>query len=547
MFDDSSKAPYARASHAGPLGKFLGPCTLPHRRIRHGAAAAAEPQAAEAETLESIIVTARRREESLQDTPVAVTALSAEALERQQIVGTTDLDKIAPNLQFHSYGTLTGNNSAAQVFIRGIGQTDATPAVDPGVGIYIDDVYMGRSVGGAMDFRDIASVQILRGPQGTLFGRNTIGGAVLLTTNAPGEDAGNSVRVGLGEDNLLEVFGAFDLPLGDTWSARIALGGRAARRLRDARIRRRRISATRTCTPASWRCAGSRPTHFAFTLRGDYTKEDENGSPFVFQSDERGGDLRRRGQHRRRLPQHPRSVAAAAARRAARTIRAAATTRRPWARSRTAAPIRHPARSRTAACRWWRAGTSTIRWRSSPSPRIDSLEWTGTRDADNTPLLILHTNYDSESDQFSQELQALVDGDAPRRRRSASTTSTRIPSTGCSCRWAIPARPTTRSASSMDATAQAPHSPNGPSRSPTRSARRPACATRRRPRRLQATMFNVAPATARGAAGAHRAVSVRRPAADADRLPVPHHQPIRAGVLGHHHFGERAVPLQRAS
>ena len=152
----------------------------------------------QSKTLDEIMVTARRREESLQDTPVAVTALSAAALERQQIVSTTDLDKVAPNLQFHSYGTLTGNNSAAQVFIRGIGQTDATPAVDPGVGIYIDDVYMGRAVGGAMDFRDIASVQILRGPQGTLFGRNTIGGAVLLTTNAPGDDAGNTVRVGAG-------------------------------------------------------------------------------------------------------------------------------------------------------------------------------------------------------------------------------------------------------------------------------------------------------------------------------------------------------------
>ncbi len=151
-------------------------------------------------------MTARRRAESLQDTPVAVTALSGDELERQQVIGTTDLDKIAPNLQFHSYGTLTGNNSAAQVFIRGIGQTDATPAVDPGVGIYIDDVYMGRAVGGAMDFRDIASVQILRGPQGTLFGRNTIGGAVLLTTNAPGEDAGNSVRLGVGEDSLLRGF-----------------------------------------------------------------------------------------------------------------------------------------------------------------------------------------------------------------------------------------------------------------------------------------------------------------------------------------------------
>ena len=136
-----------------------------------------------AETLDAIVVTARRREESLQDTPVAITALSADTLERQQIVSTTDLDKVAPNIQFHSYGTLTGNNSAAQVFIRGIGQTDATPAVDPGVGVYIDDVYMGRRSGGAMEFRDIASVQILRGPQGTLFGRNTIGGAVLLTTN----------------------------------------------------------------------------------------------------------------------------------------------------------------------------------------------------------------------------------------------------------------------------------------------------------------------------------------------------------------------------
>ena len=179
-----------------------------------------------------------------------MTALQAAALERQQIVGTTDLDKIAPNLQFHSYGTLTGNNSAAQVFIRGIGQTDATPAVDPGVGIYIDDVYMGRSVGGAMDFRDIASVQILRGPQGTLFGRNTIGGAVLLTTNAPGEDAGNSVRVGVGEDNLREVFGAFDMPMGDNWSARIAVGGRQ----RDGYVTRvsdGKISATRRCTPAS--------------------------------------------------------------------------------------------------------------------------------------------------------------------------------------------------------------------------------------------------------------------------------------------------------
>ena len=192
----------------------------------------------DAETIESIVVTARRRAESLQDTPVAVTALSAAALERQQIVSTTDLDKVAPNIQFHSYGTLTGNNSAAQVFIRGIGQSDATPAVDPGVGVYIDDVYMGRAVGAAMEFRDIANVQILRGPQGTLFGRNTIGGAVLLTSNEPGTDAGNSVRVGRGRRqsarSLRRLRSAAGRRLVRAPGARHA----PARRLRHARVRR---------------------------------------------------------------------------------------------------------------------------------------------------------------------------------------------------------------------------------------------------------------------------------------------------------------------
>ena len=160
MFDDKKNAlAHGLAGH-GRMAGFIGLFSL----LSGGWAGAQQPstgaQESQAEALESIVVTARRREESLQDTPVAVTALSAAALERQQATGTMDLDKIAPNIQFHSYGTLTGNNSAAQVFIRGIGQTDATPAVDPGVGIYIDDVYMGRAVGGAMDFRDIANVQI---------------------------------------------------------------------------------------------------------------------------------------------------------------------------------------------------------------------------------------------------------------------------------------------------------------------------------------------------------------------------------------------------
>src|SRR5690606_39685820 len=88
---------------------------------------------------------ARRREESLQDTPIAISAFSAETLEQRQIVQTSDLERITPSLQFKPAGQLSGNTAASVVFIRGIGQLDPTAAVDPGVGVYIDEVYVGRS------------------------------------------------------------------------------------------------------------------------------------------------------------------------------------------------------------------------------------------------------------------------------------------------------------------------------------------------------------------------------------------------------------------
>lgn len=367
------------------------------------------PQAEAAESLESIVITARRREENLQDIPVAVTALTGEDLERQQALGTTDLDKIAPNIQFHSYGTLTGNNSAAQVFIRGIGQTDATAAVDPGVGIYIDDVYMGRAVGGAMDFRDIASVQILRGPQGTLFGRNTIGGAVLLTTNGPGEDAGNTVRVGAGEDGLLEAFGAFDLPLGDTFAARVALGVRE----RDGYVERsfdgEELGDESMFTgqvALRWKPSDA----FTLTVRADYTEEDENGSPFVFRAMNEAATFVGAASIAAGCPNildplpPPLLVGPLDDPRCGNDAQALG----PFTNGGT-----YPASSTLE-----NSGASLVmRWDVNDMFALKSitsdrkLEWTGTRDADNTPLLILHTNYDSESEQFSQEVQALVDTD----------------------------------------------------------------------------------------------------------------------------------------
>jgi iron complex outermembrane receptor protein len=373
------------------------------------AQAPAEQEASLGETIEEIIITARRRAESLQDTPVAVTALSAAALERQQIVSTTDLDKVAPNIQFKSYGTLTGNNSAAQVFIRGIGQTDATPAVDPGVGVYIDDVYMGRSVGAAMEFRDIASVQILRGPQGTLFGRNTIGGAVLLTTNEPGTDAGNSVRIGLGEDNLREAFGAFDLPFNDQWAARIALGlkqrdGYVTRAFDGKDLGNEDMKTAQVAL--RWR-----PTDAVdITLRGDYTEEDENGSPFVFNTMNEGATFVGAASIAAGCPNildpfpPPLLVGPLADPRCGNDAQYLGefTNGGTYPASST---LKNSGMSLVAK---WDV-SDTLSFKSITSDR--SLEWTGTRDADNTPLLILHTNYDSKSDQFSQELQAVVDGD----------------------------------------------------------------------------------------------------------------------------------------
>ena len=330
-----------------------------------------------------IVVTARRREESLQDTPVAVTALSADALERQQIVGTTDLDKVAPNLQFHSYGTLTGNNSAAQVFIRGIGQTDATPAVDPGVGIYIDDVYMGRAVGGAMEFRDIANVQILRGPQGTLFGRNTIGGAVLLTTNEPG-DGRRQLRA---RRRSAKTICAKPSALSTCRSA--TPGPRASRsavRQRDGYVERafdgEDLGDEDMYTgqvALRWKPSDA----FSLTLRGDYTKEDENGSPFVFQSMNEGATFVGAASIAAGCPNildpFPPPLLVGPARR----IRAAATTRRPSANSRTAAPIPPAARSRTSGVSLVaRLGRQRHAGRSSRSPRIAA--WNGPARATRT-------------------------------------------------------------------------------------------------------------------------------------------------------------------
>lgn len=118
-------------------------------------------------TLAEVTVTARRTEESLQSTPIAITAVSeAELLER----GATRIDAVehfAPNVNFSYGGTSSGSTSAAVMFIRGVGQNDFLPTTEPGVGLYVDGVYYGRTVGSLIDLLDLERVEVLRGPQGT--------------------------------------------------------------------------------------------------------------------------------------------------------------------------------------------------------------------------------------------------------------------------------------------------------------------------------------------------------------------------------------------
>jgi len=145
--------------------------------------------------MSDIVVTARRRNEGLLETPVAVTAFSAADLDRRSIQTLNEIQANTPSLIYESTG---GNGSEARVFIRGVGNATANITAEQGVGIYIDGMYYARAQGALLENLDIASLEVLRGPQGTLFGRNTTGGAVLSTTAKPVDRVEGMVKLGYG-------------------------------------------------------------------------------------------------------------------------------------------------------------------------------------------------------------------------------------------------------------------------------------------------------------------------------------------------------------
>jgi iron complex outermembrane receptor protein len=377
----------------------------------------ASPQASDDIGSGDIVVTARRREESLQDTPVAITAFTAELLQERQILQTQDLERVTPSLQFKPAGQLSGNSAAAVVFIRGVGQVDPTAAVDPGVGIYLDEVYLGRAVGGAIDFGDIASVEVLRGPQGTLFGRNTIGGAILVRTQQPklGEFSGRA-RLRTGNDDLYEGFAALNIPLGETVAARISGGFRK----RDGYVIRA-FDGIDLGNEDVYSLAGGikwePSSDFDLFIRGDYSKRDENGAPFTFAGINEQAPVA--------------AIASVGAGCPGATIPfAPLTPGNPRFGAPNVPQINDPRCANDFQQRgnyvnggtapvmsmsevWGVAGTANITLTDQAGVKIITgyreTNSRGVRDADNTPLLLITTDVGSQSQQFSQEVQLQLD------------------------------------------------------------------------------------------------------------------------------------------
>jgi iron complex outermembrane receptor protein len=183
--------------------------------------------------LEEIIVTAEFREANVQDTPIAITAVSADMLEARSQTNVFEIANQAPNVTLKPGGAAIG--PAMIAFIRGIGQTDFNYALEPGVGVYIDDIYYPTLTGSLVDLMDLDRVEVLRGPQGTLAGKNSIGGAIKLFSKPAAGDGTGSVQATYGSYNRIDVRGTGDFTvLPDQLYARIA----AVSKHRDGYVKR---------------------------------------------------------------------------------------------------------------------------------------------------------------------------------------------------------------------------------------------------------------------------------------------------------------------
>ena len=183
-------------------------------------AQAAGAQVAEASAdngaIQEIVVTAQKRAENVQNVPIAISAFSANTLKERAVGDVAQLSNAAPNVTLDAGTPFSGSTSVLSAFIRGIGANDFAMNIDPGVGIYLDGVYLARTVGANLDLPDVERIEVLKGPQGTLFGRNTIGGAISVVTRKPGDKPAFEGNITAGRYNRFDAKGYMDLPISDT-------------------------------------------------------------------------------------------------------------------------------------------------------------------------------------------------------------------------------------------------------------------------------------------------------------------------------------------
>ncbi len=185
-----------------------------------GAALPTSSLAQEGAVLEEIVVTAQRRETALQETPVAITVFSEERIEDLGIFNVADLSGRAPNTTTFKQPASNANTSLR---IRGVGSGETSLLVDPKAGLYIDGAYLSKTVGAVFDLVDLESMEVLRGPQGTLFGRNSTGGALNITTAKPSGEFGMKLHASAGNDGYQRYMGSVDLPqIGEMLSAKVS-------------------------------------------------------------------------------------------------------------------------------------------------------------------------------------------------------------------------------------------------------------------------------------------------------------------------------------
>ena len=220
-----------------------------------------------------IVVTARRRAENLQDVPIAVTAYQGEALERAGATDITDLSDTTPNVTLE---TSRGTNTTLTAFIRGVGQQDPVAGFEAGVGLYLDDVYLNRPQAAVLDIYDVERIEVLRGPQGTLYGRNTIGGAIKYVTRRLSELPTLSARVNLGTYDQIDVVVSGSVPV----VPGLKIGASAARLSRGGFGDNLNIPGLENYNRDIWAYRATiemEPTdNFSIRFSGDYTRDNSD-------------------------------------------------------------------------------------------------------------------------------------------------------------------------------------------------------------------------------------------------------------------------------